>query len=148
MPSPNRIAITARNIGAARRGCMSQNNGHATSVPNVPGATGASPAPNPSAMKCAGFASRKRTLGRALRLAEMIKPALRQRHGLAGVIDHHHAAAGFHRTDARNIHLDLPGAHVDLIAQIYRRSEGELVVVSARERTVSHDRITAITHGN
>ncbi len=51
MPRRSRSARNAAAIGSATR------------VPKVPGAIGASPAPKPSAMRCAGCANRNRNVG-------------------------------------------------------------------------------------
>ena len=49
------------------------------SVPKVPGATGARPAPNPSAIQCAGCRSRKPTFGAARTLTFRYRSKLRRR---------------------------------------------------------------------
>ncbi|MBS1184538.1 MAG: hypothetical protein H6R09_139 [Proteobacteria bacterium] len=48
---------------------ISQNSGHPSSVPNVPGALGASPLPKPKAMRWAGWAERNLKSGREVVIA-------------------------------------------------------------------------------
>ncbi len=67
--------------------------GNASSVPTVPGASGASPVPNPSAMKCAGCESRKPALGRTSAWpasSEVVEPAPGDRERLARGIEQAH----------------------------------------------------------
>ena len=59
-PIANAATIAAMNAASLPYAWSSSASGIATSVPNVPGANGASPLPKPSAMKCAGCANRKR----------------------------------------------------------------------------------------
>ena len=61
MPSAKRTAVTARYAASEPVACNPHAIGHATSVPNVPGATGERPAPSPSARKCAGRTNRNDT---------------------------------------------------------------------------------------
>src|SRR5688500_9999929 len=77
-PIAKSTASAAKYSGAPSLGPASQKIGSARSVPKVPGASGARPAPAPKAMKCAGWRSTKRAEGRAsaaaLPSAEMVEP--------------------------------------------------------------------------
>src|SRR6185503_967391 len=103
--------------------------GMATSVPKVPGARGASPAPNPSAMKCAGCETRKRRSG----LGEMVEAAAIDLHGLAVGSHQRHALAAADLPDARDRHAEHLVQVLDAVARVGRRREAELVVVAARD---------------
>src|SRR5699024_12166334 len=68
--------------------------GIAASVPNVPGALGAKPEPNPSARKCTGLLSRNLSVGfNALLLKKESDPNLEGRHHRA--IHHTGFAPGY-----------------------------------------------------
>src|SRR5690242_1730574 len=121
--------MMARNSSGGVCGAISQNSGHATSVPKVPGATGARPAPNPSARKCDGLANIKRSVGRALSRAEVIKAALRQEDRTSLIIDDDDTVAAFHCTDARNRDAGLSRALLDPVPLRARSGERQLVIV-------------------
>src|SRR5258708_25335506 len=101
----------------------------ATSVPKVPGAFGARPAPKPSAMKCAGWARRNFASGPG----EVVVSAAIDAHRLAVGSDQAHALAALHLADAREGHAEDVGELGDAVARGGRGGEAELVVVAARE---------------
>src|SRR6185369_5192878 len=102
----------------------------ATAVPTVPGATGDRPAPNPSAMKCAGCETRKRASGRS---GEVVVSAAIDLHGLAVRSQQAHALAALDLPDARERHAQDVGELRDAVARVGGRGEAKLVVVAARD---------------
>src|SRR5258708_33341046 len=101
----------------------------ATSVPKVPGALGARPAPKPSAMKCAGWARRNFASGPG----EVVVSAAIDAHRLAVGSHQAHALAALHLADAREGHAEDVGELGDAVARVGRGREAELVVGAARE---------------
>src|SRR5258706_11075201 len=102
--------------------------GNATSVPKVPGAFGASPAPNPSAMKCAGWPARKRASG----AREVVVSAAIDLHRLAFGVQAH-ALAALDLADAGERDVEDVGEIRDALARVGGRGEAKLVVVAARD---------------
>src|SRR4051812_21082974 len=99
------------------------------SVPKVPGARGASPLPNPRAMKCAGCDSRKRASG----ALEVVVSAAIDLHGFAVGTQQAHALAPLDLADARERHGEHLLQVLDALARIGVGGEAQLVVVAARE---------------
>src|SRR6478672_2787074 len=121
--------IATNATASAGMTCMSaQQIGNATSVPAVPGAIGDRPAPNPSAMKCAGCETRKRASGRS---GEVVVSAAIDLHRLAVGAQQAHALAALHLPDARERHAQHVGELGDAFARVGRRREAQLVVVAA-----------------
>src|SRR5262245_30420775 len=129
--APSRI----RTSRGCSRGSSHQNTGNASSVPTVPGALGASPAPNPSARKCAGWLSAKRRLGCTPVLVEVIKAPSHKRNRLARGIDGHHTRAAFHAAHTSKGKPETGSQLDDLCLLGRRRREAQLIVVAAGERT-------------
>src|SRR5690348_18224329 len=99
----------------------------------VPGARGASPAPNPRAMKCAGCATRKRASG----ALEVVVSAAIDLHRLAVVAQQAHALAALDLAHARDRDAEHVGQVFDAVARVRVRGEAELVVVAAGEDGVA-----------
>src|SRR2546425_568205 len=62
-PIPKKTTMTPKRASGGSQRSSRMKRGNASSVPAVPGASGASPVPNPSAMKWAGWAKTKREAG-------------------------------------------------------------------------------------
>src|SRR5258706_1860217 len=97
------------------------------SVPTVPGMKGASPHPNPSAMKCAGCDTRKRTSG----AGEVVVAWPIDLYRLAVGTEEAHALAAPHLADAGEMHAEHVLQVVDALARVRVRGEAQLVVVAA-----------------
>src|SRR6185503_9684641 len=106
---------------------MTRNIAHPSRVPNVPGALGASPTPNPRAMKCAGCATRKRASG----AGEVVVSAAIDLHRLAVGAQQAHALAALDEADASERDAEHVGQLRDALPGIRRRGEAQLVVVAA-----------------
>src|SRR5688572_27040996 len=106
-----------------------------TRVPNVPGAFGARPLPKPSAMKCAGLASRKRTSGRL----EVVVSAPIDLHRLAVGAEQGHALAALDLAHARKRDAEAILEVLDALTRVRMRGEAKLVVVAS-----GHDRAAAL----
>src|SRR6185503_10175219 len=118
---------------------MTRNIAHPSRVPNVPGALGASPTPNPRAMKCAGWATRKRASG----ALEVVVSAAIDLHRLAVGAEQAHALAALDLPHPRDRDPEHVGQVLDALAGVRVRGEAKLVVVPARE-----DGVAALVRGD
>src|SRR6185312_3774823 len=111
--------------------------GSATSVPNVPGITGARPAPKPSATKCAGCAIRNENDGGpiaiAMPLSEVVERARQRRERLTPLVKNRQRSVDGNRADRRQWQAERERNRTDAFAHRRRRGEAQFVVVTARE---------------
>src|ERR1043165_36704 len=115
--------------------------GSATSVPAVPGATGESPAPNPSAMKCAGCDTRNASDGwRRMTSTEVIESARRGRKGLAFLVPNDQTGSRLDTAYPRQREAKLDRERLQGRLCTLRRREAQLVIVAAGEKTLERER--------
>src|SRR5215213_5459927 len=147
-PIAKSAASAAKYSGAPSLGPASQKIGSARSVPKVPGATGARPAPAPKAMKCAGWRSTNRAEGAcppARPSAEMVEPLTLQPERIADRVEHCDAwtaaAAAHDLTDQHDFGARGRGGAHDCRAAAPRSGETQLVVVApCEDRADCHSR--------
>src|SRR5437764_101032 len=119
--------------------------GSATSVPTVPGTIGERPAPNPSAMKCAGCDTRNlsdgaRRIGFKGLSAEMIEGRRRRRERLSALVSHDELAAWIDAANAGEGQRELPRELLKRRFGARWRGEAELVVIPAGKETFERQR--------
>src|SRR5688572_4224192 len=145
-PARNSAPASASSACGGRYAPSAQPSAHAASVPAVPGANGASPAPKPNATTCAGWEKAKPARGRSTIIAascagEMIEAAA-VRDRLARRVEHlqHRGArrgAGLDGADPRQRDLQLARQRLELPALRLRGGEQQLVVVAAGKDAVT-----------
>src|SRR5574343_41069 len=109
-------------------------------VPKVPGALGARPLPQPRAKKWAGWASRKRRVGR-LAMGEVIVTASLEADRLAVRVENGDVAcfACVHFTNAPERQIELGRQLADGLRGAAGGGEAEFVIVAARQLAFERD---------